>query len=241
MTEETEVTSRIPVNEQPIEKKSYSDDFTLQIKEIFPTVQGEGPFTGHRAVFVRLTGCNLQCPGCDTDYTSVRDVMTPSEIVNNVRELMPQGALVVITGGEPFRQNITPLCRLLILNGYAIQVETNGTLPPPPSMPSSVVVVCSPKAGKINRTTASIAHAFKYVMAADSMDVEDGLPTLALAHSAKPRVARPPEGNTRPVYLQPMDSKEDHINWSNLQACVESCMEYGHILQLQVHKIIDME
>lgn len=238
---DTEVERRIPVNSQPIEKKSYSDDFSLEIREIFPTIQGEGPFTGHRAAFVRLAGCNLQCPGCDTDYTSTRQVMSPTDIVNRVRELMPKGALVVITGGEPFRQDITPLCRMLILHGYHIQVETNGTLPPSPSLPGSVVIVCSPKSGSINRMTLQCASAFKYVMAADSVDEEDGLPTLALAHSAKPRVARPPEGDTRPVYLQPMDSKEDHINWANLQACAESCMKHGYILQLQVHKIIDME
>src|SRR3954467_9071958 len=47
-----------------------SDGNSLSIHSIFYTLQGEGPYSGCPAVFMRLAGCNLQCPGCDTDYTS---------------------------------------------------------------------------------------------------------------------------------------------------------------------------
>ena len=55
------------INKQPIEKREPSYEGTLQVHSIFKTIQGEGPFCGTPCVFVRLAGCNLQCPACDTD------------------------------------------------------------------------------------------------------------------------------------------------------------------------------
>jgi len=228
------------MNTQPIEKKIQSDGLSLDIVGIFPTIQGEGPFTGHRAVFIRLAGCNLQCPGCDTDYTSNREARKIGFIGAEVMALMEPGALVVITGGEPFRQNITPLANGLNDCGYDVQIETNGTLPPSPGLSDNVVVVCSPKAGKINGQMQCRANAFKYVMHADSV-AEDGLPILALDHSARPLVARPPIGNTLPVYLQPMDSYNIAQNHRNTKAVLDSCMKHGYILQLQIHKLLGVE
>ena len=92
----------------------------------------------------------------------------------------------------------------------------------------------------MNPITAAIACAFKYVMAHDSVD-SDGLPLLALDHSASPRVARPPEDFDGRIYLQPCDDKDDIVNKANLQACVNSAMLHGYVLQLQIHKIINME
>ena len=59
-------------NGQPIEKVQRTFDGTLEVHSIFKTIQGEGPFCGTPAVFIRLAGCNLQCPWCDTCllYTS---------------------------------------------------------------------------------------------------------------------------------------------------------------------------
>lgn len=227
------------INIQPIEKLSPS--LFLEVHSIFLTIQGEGPFTGHPAVFVRLAGCNLQCPSCDTDYTSTREQRTFEYVADRVSELYPnKGALVVITGGEPFRQAraVSFLCDELIERGYKVQIETNGTLPPD-GLDPDVVVVCSPKAGKVHPIIAKRADAWKYVLSYDSVDPFDGLPILALNHTASPRVARP--SNNGPVYLQPMDAKNDAVNRSNLLAVIDSCLQHGYILQLQTHKIIGME
>lgn len=228
------------MNEQPIEKRITRSNGYLDVVDIFSTIQGEGPFTGHRAIFVRLAGCNLQCPGCDTDYTSNRKEYHDSELVDEIAKLVQPPYLVVITGGEPFRQNISAFANTLIALGYKVQVESNGTVPPSEGLREEVCIVCSPKTGRMNPKMAERANCFKYVMHADSVDI-DGLPIKALDHSANPRVARPPEGNTRPVYLQPMDSKNIAQNHRNIQAVVESCIKHGYQLQLQIHKIVEVE
>ena len=228
------------MNTQPIEKRHPSSGHHLDIVSIFPTIQGEGPFTGHRAIFVRLAGCNLQCPGCDTDYTSGRENQHVGDICRRIIEYGEAPRLVVITGGEPFRQNVSVLANGLIAMGYDVQIETNGTLPPSPGLSEQVCVVCSPKAGKLNKVIADRADCFKYVMHADSV-ADDGLPILALDHSAKPMVARPPSGSKVPVYLQPMDSQNIEQNQRNIASVVASCMEHGYLLQLQIHKIVGVE
>lgn len=245
------------INIQPIEKYADTDGQILKVHSIFHTIQGEGPLTGHPAIFVRLAGCNLQCPQCDTEYTGpmgseqdaygVRNLMV-SDIVARVRSLHPGPRLVVITGGEPFRQNITAFVLALLDEDYEVQIETNGTLPPPPEFPAvaygekGAYVVVSPKAGKVHPRTRDIAIAWKYVLNWDSFNPEDGLPIRALDHTASPQVARPPEDfPVGAIYLQPADVKDDEINQKNLRAVMRSCMRHGYTLQLQVHKILNVE
>ena len=233
------------VNFQPIEKQDLESQ-GLKVHSIFYTIQGEGPFTGFPAVFVRLAGCNLQCPGCDTDYTSHRSHLQVSLIIEEIykafdgAETLP---IVVITGGEPFRQNIAPfVAKLLTEHDFEVQIETNGTLyiPDMPWGHERLTIVCSPKAGKISALLAPHITAYKYVLDAESVDPEDGLPVLALDHTAKPRVARPHDQNT-PIYLQPMDPQDPLLYSSNVKACIRSVMRYGYILQLQTHKIVGLE
>lgn len=234
------------MNLQPIEKRTRSADGLLSLHSIFHTIQGEGPFCGTPSVFVRLAGCNLQCPACDTDYTQGRRAASVQEILDKVQEYQSSG-LVVITGGEPFRQDITRLLNVLTDAGFYVQIETNGTLEPVeypystmPDIRTGVYVVCSPKAGKVHPRINDVACCFKYVIAHNSIH-DDGLPLRALEHRASPYVARPPKHWARPIYLQPMDSKDEELNRLNLQAAIDSCMKFGYILQLQIHKIINME
>jgi 7-carboxy-7-deazaguanine synthase len=239
------------LNQQAPEKRVYTLD-RLAVHSIFDTIQGEGPFCGTPAVFVRLAGCNLQCPQCDTDYTSKRTVMSPEVIVSFVRSATGRvGGLVVITGGEPFRQDISALVALLVMEGYYVQVETNGTLPPPirttPFFSTDIgarrgaYLVVSPKTGRVHPTTQGVSCCYKYVMSADCMHPEDGLPVFALDHTAEPMLARPPVNYRRPVYLQPVDVKDPAQNERHLYACLNSCKRYGYILQLQIHKLLGVE
>lgn len=236
----------MPINIQPIEKRRIGDGSVLDTHSIFYTIQGEGPYSGHPAVFIRLAGCNLQCPGCDTDYTSDRQNMAYQNIVHKANLLTPYRIgkgrkLVVITGGEPFRQNITPLVKYLMEYGFHVQIETNGTLPPSPDLPDDVVIVCSPKTGRVSPDLQPRINAYKYVLAADAVHDADGLPTFALGHSASPRVARPHADFNGPVYLQPMDAQDLTTNQANLEAVKASCLKQGFMLQLQIHKLISVE
>ena len=73
----------------------------MRINEIFYSLQGEGFFTGTPAVFIRFSGCNLQCDFCDTTHQSFTD-MSEDEIVQQAANYA--GRHVVITGGEPSLQ-----------------------------------------------------------------------------------------------------------------------------------------
>jgi organic radical activating enzyme len=214
----------------------------LDLHSWFPTIQGEGPFCGERALFFRLWGCNLRCPGCDTEYTAKRQEVTSTFMVNLAREIgWEPGALVVITGGEPMRQAVGPSVTELVRAGYRVQIETNGILLPEglPWGDPLFSVVCAPKTSKIHEVILHNAAAFKYVVRAGEIDPDDGLPTRALKHKAEPRVARPPLGAL--VYVQPMDEGDPVANALNLDAAIRSTMEHGHRLQIQVHKHINME
>lgn len=236
------------LNQQPIEKRTSRTDGAVEVHSTFHTIQGEGPFCGVPCVFIRLAGCNLQCPGCDTEYSSQRLTLDPETLLVIVREYRPAPGLVVITGGEPFRQDLSALLRCLTRAGYYVQIETNGTLPPSdfnysiyPSDKLGAYVVCSPKSGKVHPDIWDVACCAKYVLEADSMREEDGLPLRALMHSANPYVARPPKNWGRPIYLQPMDAKHVIENSRNIAAARDSCMKHGYVMQLQIHKLIGVE
>lgn len=237
------------LNKQPISKKARQPKNQLLVHSIFYTIQGEGPFAGYPAIFVRLAGCNLQCPGCDTEYTQGAETLYISEVIDKIAyewgqrgsdyENLPQ--LIVITGGEPFRQDIAMFANTMIVLGHIVQVETNGTMPPSPGLHEDVKIVCSPKTGTVNPKLFPRITAYKYVTTREDIAQGDGLPDWALFHTAKPRLARPHDGFEGPVYLQPMDEQDEELNKLNQDAVLNSCMKHGHILQLQLHKIIGVE
>lgn len=231
------------LNTQIPEKKDYQS--TLEVHSIFSTIQGEGPFCGRPAVFVRLAGCNLQCPGCDTEYTQNRERLNYGSILQNIEErLMATSSnanLIVISGGEPFRQNIAPFADFLIENDFDVQVETNGSMQIPLELSQMVTVVCSPKTAKLHPSALHRANAFKYVMKADSVHAEDGLPLQALDHRATPFIARPPKSFKGKIYLQPMDEQDAGYNADNIAAVLASAMKHNYTVQLQIHKLLNVE
>ena len=231
------------MNQQQIEKKVNFKQ--LDVHSIFHTIQGEGPFSGTAAVFIRLAGCNLRCPQCDTDYTSRRMTMTPDEILEEIQKHVSSG-LIVITGGEPFRQNLEPLLKLLTRFNFYVQIETNGTLPCPGlwysrniTNRSGVYIVVSPKTGSVHPSIDLNACAYKYVISANSVFEYDGLPVKALDHPNDGVVARPEQ--IVPIYIQPEDSRNEEQNKNNIQATIDSCMKFSYTMQVQMHKIIGVQ
>jgi 7-carboxy-7-deazaguanine synthase len=104
----------------------------MQITEIYKSIQGESTFAGMPCVFVRLTGCNLRCSWCDSEYTFTGGHrMRVDEVIGEVEQLSPGGGLVEITGGEPMlqeRELVATLERLLE-DGYTVLLETSGERP----------------------------------------------------------------------------------------------------------------
>lgn len=104
----------------------------MHITEIYKSIQGESTHAGLPCVFVRLTGCNLRCNWCDSEYTFTGGHrMTVEEVEAEVEMLSPGGGLVEITGGEPMLQEreVIPLMDRLLRSGYTVLLETSGERP----------------------------------------------------------------------------------------------------------------
>jgi len=114
----------------------------MRVFEIFPSIQGEGPYQGIPSTFIRLSGCNLRCGWCDTPKTqdgSAGEEMTVDEVLGQVKRC--GFSHVCITGGEPLLQQdeLLALLKDLHEDGYVIEIETNGTIDPAPSMEFSTI------------------------------------------------------------------------------------------------------
>lgn len=233
-------------NQEPEKQLLSSAAGALEVHSIFYSIQGEGPFVGRPAVFIRLAGCNLACPKCDTDYTSKRKNVSVDLIIHAVSlaNKATTKPLVVITGGEPFRQDLAPLVKALASLRYQIQIETNGTLAPikTDSFPFHLVtIVCSPKTPSIHSAIDGNARAFKYVISADSL-ASDGLPISSMGQVGVP--ARP-AGHWLlawpSIFVQPLDEGDEVKNRLNVEAAIEVCMQHGYTLCVQIHKLYALE
>jgi 7-carboxy-7-deazaguanine synthase len=125
----------------------------MQITEIYKSLQGESTYAGVPCVFVRLTGCNLRCTWCDSEYTFQGGVkMTLEAAQQEVQRLSPTGGLVEITGGEPMLQEreVVPLMQRLLEAGYTVLLETSGErlLASVPSEVVKIVDVKCPDSGE---------------------------------------------------------------------------------------------
>ena len=218
--------------------------YYLNVNSIFDTLQGEGPYSGQRALFIRLQGCNLKCWFCDTEFET--------GTCEHIEELLPRVLaspceLVVITGGEPMAQNIVPLIeKIMMQTSKVVQIETSGSCCPPdyPALTKSwepkIHTVISPKTGRLNKLYADLPLAtvwYKYVVNAIDGVGKDGLPISSTQIRGKENIlARPPEGSANGnVYVSPCDEQAGN---ANMDFAVMLAKEYGYRLSLQVHKII---
>ena len=102
----------------------------VKVNEIFYSLQGEGFWTGTPMVFVRLSGCNLRCPFCDTDHVGFEE-LSADEVVRKALSLAGDCRRICLTGGEPSLQADAALVTALHEAGFRIHMETNGTRPLP--------------------------------------------------------------------------------------------------------------
>ncbi len=161
----------------------------MVISEIFRSIQGESSYAGLPCIFVRLTGCNLRCSWCDTEYSfSGGERMSIEEVLAAVRRLTPENGsgnhaarLIEITGGEPLLQEreVVPLMQRLLDADYTVLLETSGErlLATVPTAVHKIVDVKCPGSGESgsflleNLNALTPADELKFVLA-DRADYE---------------------------------------------------------------------
>jgi len=203
------------------------------VKEIFPTLQGEGGQAGRAAVFCRFSGCNLWsgrekdratavCTFCDTDFVGVDGpgggrFATAEALVDAVEAAWTGGAdqrLVVCTGGEPLLQLDGALIAALHARGFSIAIETNGTLRAPPGIDW---VCVSPKADAPVVQTSG--QELKLVWPQAGVDPQ-----------------RFAELDFEHFFLQPMDGPDQA---AATKACIDYCLSHPRWrLSVQTHKYL---
>lgn len=198
----------------------------MRVNEIFYSLQGEGFFTGTPSVFVRLSGCNLKCPFCDTLHETFRE-MSEEEIVEAV--VRHPARHVVVTGGEPSLQLTPSLVEKLHAAGRFVAVETNGTRPLPDNVDW---ITLSPKDAFLSASPAMQAASRPVLERADELKlVFDGREVSAYNHIA---VAH--------RFLQPCDTGDASRNRLLLKQTIDYCMAHPQWrLSLQTHKICDIQ
>jgi 7-carboxy-7-deazaguanine synthase len=105
---------------------------SLPVVETFHSLQGEGLHSGRSAFFLRLAGCDVGCPWCDTKHSwpeAPHPRLSVKDLALEARRAMEQGAaFVVITGGEPLQHDLNPLCGALA-EVAPLHLETSGVPP----------------------------------------------------------------------------------------------------------------
>lgn len=222
---------------------------TLNINEMFETIQGEGAHTGIPSIFVRLQGCPVGCPWCDTKHTwEIKEdlIVSSKEIIEQAEEsetyfLSDDKELltlfekerylakhVVITGGEPCMYDLRGLTTLLHDNGFTTQIETSGTFEI--FCDERTYVTVSPKInmrGGFEVLTSALerANEIKHPIAMQKhIDELDAL--LANVSSL--------EG--KQVCLQPISQQPRAT-----ELAVKTCIARNWRLSLQTHKYIGIE
>jgi organic radical activating enzyme len=226
-----------------------------KVHSIFYTIQGEGPWAGFPAIFVRFSDCNLRCHFCDTEFEagslySFSDLLTT--LVGKMHE--HRCSRLVFTGGEPMLQDLPAL-----LSNFAvytnetpqIQIETAGTIWPC-GMEKALfllptILVCSPKTPRVHPAIDTYAHAWKYIIRALELDPKDGLPigstqiNLPMTRMPRVRLHRPSLLLKENIYVQPCDEPGDpEATKMNMVATVGSALKFGYRLSLQTHKIVGL-
>lgn len=187
----------------------------MKVNEIFYSLQGEGRFTGTPAVFLRLSGCNMACPFCDTQHEAGIE-MSEADIMH---EISPYPARhIVITGGEPTMQLTAELTRRLHQEGYFIQIETNGTTALKEGCEVDWIT-CSPKRLPI---IINKVDELKVLFMHQNMTQYDGI-------------------EASEYRLQPLDTGDEERNRENVKDTINYILANPKWhLSLQTHKILNV-
>lgn len=188
---------------------------------------------------------------CDTQFDSNWDnVLTIPHILKAMdfeTGYKPKAhELVVITGGEPMLQNLQPLIQALLLAGTKlVQIESAGTLWQEDLKDyidqGKVLLVCSPKTPKIHPDFARHCNHYKYVVKHNECSAVDGLPTFSTQKVGSiTQLYRPAGTRGTTIWISPCDEHDPEKNLLNMIYARDLCLEHGHRLSLQTHKIVNV-
>jgi 7-carboxy-7-deazaguanine synthase len=212
----------------------------IKVNEIFSSINGEGDKVGQFATFIRLQGCNLNCwGGCDTPYALCQSdgkLMTEKGIVEECKRL--GNTNITLTGGEPLLQDIKTLLTDLILAGFVVSIETNGSQSIA-KVPYDVQIIMDYKCISTGESTKMLMHNFKHLANGDIvkfvvMNEEDILQAKDIIEYIKkeqrPLIElkfyfSPVYGKIKPDYLIEL-LKKHNLTDTNM------------VFQLQLHKYI---
>lgn len=195
-----------------------------KINEIFYSLQGEGHHTGYPSVFIRFSGCNLQCPFCDTRHND-GVAMTDTDIVHAVN--LYKADWVVLTGGEPTLWIDADFIRLLHqATGKKIAIETNGTHPIPDGIDW---VTVSPKTGMADMIGDAVIN----------VDRADEIKVVDIGQDLEDYFSLPCRGEKTLMYLQPCYVSDPRKRESNTLRTVRRVLQDPRwTLSLQIHRYL---
>jgi organic radical activating enzyme len=191
----------------------------LEVDEIFASFQCEGKRRGTPAAFVRLWGCNLSCPFCDTPQAGDAPyTATPAEIVSAVKPLTEEW--VIITGGEPtIQEELSDLVVLLKAEVLKVAIESNGTIDVDWQLFDWVCI--SPKFGTASPNALAEADEIKWLVG------DGGLSLDGWVHAEIPY---PEKASFQPIWGVGY--------YENLRAAMQYARAFGGVLSIQEHKYI---
>ena len=199
-------------------KMNNIDDTKYKVNEIFYSLQGEGFYTGHAAVFIRFSGCNLKCPFCDTDFRKYTE-MTKTEILLEVAKYPTD--LVVFTGGEPTLQLTASLIEGIHGLHKIAAIETNGTRDVPDNIDWITV---SPKNNYVSYSILKLKKANEVKVVMDDL-VNYSDPTFNIEADY--------------YYIQPCDTGDEKRNKAIIERVVKFIEDNPkYRLSLQTQKIL---
>lgn len=194
-----------------------------KINEIFYSLQGEGHHTGYPSVFIRFSGCNLECPFCDTDHEE-GVYMSDDDIIHAVN--LYTASWIVLTGGEPALHIDSDFVRMLKrATGKKVAIETNGTIPLPEEIDW---VTVSPKEGICGDEGGNI-----------KIDKADEIKVIDVGQSLSHYFDLPCRKENTLMYLQPCYVEDEKERESNrLRTLSRVLADPRWTLSVQLHRFL---
>lgn len=205
---------------------------SLKVVDIFNTLQGEGPYVGQQAIFLRLADCNLSCVFCDTDFKTNARMMNEDDIARDILKIFETVGIegsrlhLVITGGEPMLQNCNPVFSTIKaifpkkgIKTFKFYAESNGLLFKTWGYDTSLTISPKTPLSKLNQEALRHCSALKFLWGFKYPQFFQDIPQHLIDKN---------------LFIQPIEDE----NWDeNTRGAIEFCLKNPRFsLSSQIHK-----